>query len=351
MHRNLNTTIVLVNWNAANDSINCIESITKLTYFNKSINIIIVDNSSTDNSVENINKYLSNHDVFEIERKLDKKSFKRVNEIFKYHTNNKYIDKVVLIRAKKNYGFAKGNNIGLLYADTNFNSDYYWILNNDTEVASNSLSLMIKRISEENKICICGSTIIHKDTKKIVQCYGGSYYSLISGRGWSFGEGKKYNKQVTNEIAESKINYISGASMLLKADFIKKVGWFCEDYFLYNEEIDLSMRLKPDEKIAVATEAIVYHKIGASIGTSYSDNSGSKLAAFFQSKSKLIFARKHTPKNFIIVYCFLLARSIKFLLEKKSISSGIIILSVLMGRRTPKKDWFIKKIVNTNKIK
>ena len=50
------------------------------------------------------------------------------------------------------------------------------------------------------------------------------------------------------------------------------------------------MRLQADEKIAVATSAIVYHKIGATIGTSNSKNSGSKLAAFFQSKSKLIFA-------------------------------------------------------------
>lgn len=343
MRRNFNTTIIVLNWNAANDSINCIESITKITYFNKSINIIIVDNDSTDNSINSINKYLSNHNAFEIEKKLSKNQSKRVNEIYKYNSNNKYIDKVALISANKNYGFSKGNNIGLLYADMNFNSDYFWILNNDTEVASNSLSLMIDRISEENKICICGSTIIRKDTKNIVQCYGGSYYSLISGRGWSFEEGKKYNEQVTNKIAESKINYISGASMLLKEDFIKKVGWFCEDYFLYNEEIDLSMRLKPDEKIAVATKAIVYHKIGASIGTSHSDNNGSKLAAFFQSKSKLIFAKKHTPKNFIIVYFFLLARSIKLLLKKESISNGLIILSVLMGRSTPNKDWFLKK--------
>lgn len=343
MRKNFNTTIILLNWNAANDSINCIESITKITYFTKSINIIIVDNQSTDNSVESINKYLSNHDTFKIEKKLDKNHLKRVNKIYKYQSNNKYIDKVALICANKNYGFSKGNNIGLIYADINFSSDYFWILNNDTEVTSNSLSLMIERISEENNICICGSTIIRKDTKNIIQCYGGSYYSLISGRGWSFGEGKEYNEEVTNKIAESKINYISGASMLLKRDFIKKVGWFCEDYFLYNEEIDLSMRLKPYEKLAVATKAIVYHKIGASIGTSYSNNNGSKLAAFFQSKSKLIFAKKHTPKNFIIVYFFLLARSIKLLLKKESISSGLIILSVLMGRRAPKKDWFIER--------
>ena len=175
-----------------------------------------------------------------------------------------------------------------------------------------------------------------------MQCYGGSYYSLFSGRGWSFNEGEKYSKNITNSLAESKLNYISGASMLLKASFIKKIGWFCEDYFLYNEEIDLSMKLTNGEKLAVATDAVVYHKIGATIGTNHSNNNGSKLASFYQSRSKLIFAKKHTPKNYIFVYFFILGRCLKFLLVKKSISNGLIILSVLLGRKEPNKDWFVR---------
>ncbi len=342
MNSNIDTTIVIVNWNSSNDSINCIESITRTNYFNKSINIIIVDNCSNDNSVDKINSFLETHNSFEAKKKPNKDTPKRVNEVKIYESKNQFINKVVLISANKNYGYSGGNNIGLLYADSNFESDYFWILNNDTSILPNTLSLMVERIKKNKKICICGSTILQKDSEDIVQYYGGSYYSLLSGRGWSFGEGEKYNKNITNYMAESKINYISGASMLLRADFIKKVGWFCEDYFLYNEEIDLSMRLQADEKIAVATSAIVYHKIGATIGTSNSKNSGSKLAAFFQSKSKLIFASKHTPRNYIFVYLFLLARGIKFLFRTESFSNGLIILSVLLGKKSPEKEWFIR---------
>ena len=342
MRNDLITTVIIVNWNSAEDSISCIKSIMKTSCFNKSVNIIVVDNNSKDSSLDSINAYLMTNNNFISDKQQDNYISKRINKAIVYKSNEKFINKIVLISANKNYGFSGGNNIGLIYADNNFNSDYYWILNNDTLVEPNTLLLMLKRIQKNKQICICGSTILQRNDKSTVQCYGGSYYSLFSGRGWSFNEGEKYSKNITNGLAESKLNYISGASMLLKASFIKKIGWFCEDYFLYNEEIDLSMKLTNGEKLAVATDAVVYHKIGATIGTNHSNNNGSKLASFYQSRSKLIFAKKHTPKNYIFVYFFILGRCLKFFLVKKSISNGLIILSVLLGRKEPNKDWFVR---------
>lgn len=334
------TTVIIVNWNAYEDTIQCLNSVLQISHTQKSVNIVIVDNNSLDNSHKKINEYLKGHDSLEEQENFPLKSTERIKQVSVYQTNIDPINKVVLIRAYKNYGFSGGNNVGLRYSFLNLKSDYYWILNNDTLVTKDALSSMIKRMKEDENICICGSTILRLDDKKTVQCYGGSYYSLFSGRGWSYKEGTKYDAKVNNTLVESKINYICGASMILKASFIQRINYFCEDYFLYNEEIDLTMRLKEAEKIAVAVDAIIYHKIGATIGTNNINSFGSKLASFYQSRSKLIFAKKHTQKNYIFVYLFLLARCLKFLLNKQSFSNGIVILSVLLGKKKPKQSWF-----------
>lgn len=342
MQPNEITTIIIVNWNANEDTIQCLKSVLQISYSQKSVNIVIVDNNSSDNSYKKVNKYLRDNDGLEECKNQQSQSSTRIKEVSVFNSNIFSISKVILIRAYKNYGFSGGNNIGLKYSSSYFKSDYFWILNNDTLITKGALSSMIKRFKEDENICICGSTILRLDDKKTVQCYGGSFYSLFSGRGWSYKEGTKYDANINNSLVESKINYICGASMILKASFIKRINYFCEDYFLYNEEIDLTMRLNENEKIAVATDAIIYHKIGAAIGTNTIDSFGSKLASFYQSRSKLIFAKKHTKGNYFFVYLFLLARSLKFLLNKDSFANGVVILSVLLGKKKPNQSWFIR---------
>ncbi|MCE5214153.1 MAG: glycosyltransferase, partial [Methanobacterium sp.] len=94
-------TIVIVNWNGWEDTIECLKSLYHVNYTN--FNIIIVDNHSQDDSVKKIKDYIENK-------------------------------KLILIVNDENYGFAEGNNIGIRYAQKNFNPDYILLLNNDTIV-------------------------------------------------------------------------------------------------------------------------------------------------------------------------------------------------------------------------
>ena len=149
MRNDLITTVIIVNWNSAEDSISCIKSIMKTSCFNKSVNIIVVDNNSKDSSLDSINAYLMTNNNFISDKQQDNYISKRINKAIVYKSNEKFINKIVLISANKNYGFSGGNNIGLIYADNNFNSDYYWILNNDTLVEPNTLLLMLKRIQKK----------------------------------------------------------------------------------------------------------------------------------------------------------------------------------------------------------
>lgn len=337
-------TVVLVNWNGWQDTVGCLESIQASSDFPGKINVVIVDNSSSDQSLVNLKSYLASSinslslDGSVIER------LARIGAAFLYEGGMGAISSLLLVEAKDNYGFAAGNNIGWQFADFFWASNYYWVLNNDTRIVSDTANSLIRKATSHEDISICGCSILYLEDPQRVQSYGGSWYSLKTGRGWSVGMGQLYDTRVKSSVIETQINYISGASMLIKAQFLHRVGGLCEDYFLYNEEIDLSMKLSRRERLAVATEAKVYHKVGSSIGSDKGHQTGSQLSAFFQTRSKLIFAKKHTPLYLPSVWLVLLARSIKFILYPQSRSNGLTILSVLFGNRKANPSWFKNQI-------
>ena len=334
------TTVVLVNWNGGKDSIECLESLRASKGFEGTINVVIVDNNSSDNSI----KQLEDH-FYSIGMRVsdDIKNFEtpaRIKRVARYEAIDLAVSSLLLVEARDNYGFAAGNNLGRQEADHLWNSDYYWLLNNDTRVAPNALNMLVQKMQVEQDISICGCTILNLDDSERVQAYGGSWYSLKTGRGFSVGMNQIYDPQLKSSDVESNINYISGAAMFIKAATMNRLGGLCEDYFLYNEEIDLSMRLIQGERLGVAIKAMVYHKLGASIGTDKGDQAGSRLATFFQTRSKLIFAAKHTPYYLPLVWLTLFARSIKFCLTPTFCENGLIILLVLLGKRKSNPLWF-----------
>ena len=121
--------IIILNWNGWKDTIECLDSIKKLTYINYSI--IICDNASSDESKNKINEWLK---------------------------NNVNIDATLIVN-KTNLGFAGGNNVGIKEALKQMDCKYVWILNNDTEVTPNSLCCLVNKMKTDDKIGICLSLI------------------------------------------------------------------------------------------------------------------------------------------------------------------------------------------------
>ena len=83
--------------------------------------------------------------------------------------------------------------------------------------------------------------------------------------------------------------------MLVSRDFLENVGLMDEVYFLYYEEADWAMRGKGRYRYAYADDAVVYHKEGASIGSSHQRARRSALSSFFLVRSRLRFTRKFYP--------------------------------------------------------
>lgn len=135
-------SIILLNWNGYEDTLEALESLYQINYPN--YNVIVADNNSTNDSIEKIKEYALGNIRVETEytKYVDNKPIKLtiVNE-GEYseidNTSDENEKKLLLIKNNENYGFAKGNNIAIDYTIKYDNPDYILLLNNDTIVDPN----------------------------------------------------------------------------------------------------------------------------------------------------------------------------------------------------------------------
>ncbi|MAF13875.1 MAG: hypothetical protein CMI53_03210 [Parcubacteria group bacterium] len=212
--------IVIVIYNGADYLRDCLTSLSKITYERGRYEFFLVDNGSTDGSVD-------------------------------YVKNN--WGALKLLENQKNYGFAHANNMGLQYA-VDYAFDYVYLLNQDTIVEPDFLEKAVAVADSDHKIgAVQSKLLLHPDKDKINSIGNETHYL-----GFGFAGG--YRKP-DSEMESKEITYPSGASVLLRVYSLKKVGFFNPDFFAYHEDSDLGWRLRlADYKIMLAPESIVYHK-------------------------------------------------------------------------------------------
>ena len=170
-------TIIILNWNNWRDTVECLESVFQIDYPN--YHVILVDNGSTDDSIQKIREYcegsLSVKSMF-FEYKqnnkpiklleIDEKSLEDVEfteEAIKNIMDLEPNRRLILIKNEKNYGFAEGNNIGIKFALKYLKPAYILLLNNDVVVEKNFLTELVNVFSIDPKIGIAGSLILPYD--------------------------------------------------------------------------------------------------------------------------------------------------------------------------------------------
>lgn len=313
--------IIILNYNGWEDTINCINSILRNNYVN--YKIIICDNASKDNSIYKINKWLEDKGILD-------KTFINKEEIEYINIKEK---KIVIIDNKKNLGFAGGCNVGIKYAMKDNRMKYIWLLNNDTSIDKQALVAMIKKMDNDEKIGICGSSLLYYDNQNIVQALGGFYYNKWLGISKPIGAKKPFN---IDNIKESEIEKeffgIIGASMLIRRNIIEEFGYLEESYFLYFEEQDIAVKIKEKYKLGFAKDSIVYHKEGASIGgNSYVKKKKSILSDFYMIRNRLIFTKRYYPKCIYTVYLGLFVSIFNRIRRKQYIRVKMII-NLMLGK-------------------
>lgn len=257
---NPNVSIIILNWNAWENTVECLESIFKIDYDN--FDVVIVDNASNNDSVyrittffEEINKNSNRHSTFTFksngESEIDlMKSFEKIN--FSNSHNN------IIITCDSNYGFAEGNNIGIRFAFENFNPEFILLLNNDTVVEKDFLTELIKVIENDKTIGSVQSLLL-KPGGEVIDSLG---HEVLLWAGRDKGMNLEYKKKLDEDI---EIFGACAAAAIYRSSTLKKVGLFDNDFFTMYEDFDLSWRIRLNgSKSVLAVKSVVYHKRGVS---------------------------------------------------------------------------------------
>jgi hypothetical protein len=322
---NPQVSIIILNWNGWEDTIECLESLYRINYPN--YNVILIDNDSKDESIEKIKEYCNGKlevnskffkyssenkpiEVFEIsEKDARNNEFLKKEEFLKLKNDKK----LLLIKNENNHGFAGGNNVGMKFAIECLNSDYVLLLNNDTVVDENFLNEMVNVSEKDEKIGIVGSKIYYYDYNgrdDVIWGLGGGGVDLKTGKTWHY----DYKKEdIGNFSKDVECGYITGCSMLIKNEVLKKLNGFDEDYFCYYEDTDFSVRAKKlGYKLMCASNSKLWHKVSASSGEF------SPFSVYIGTRNNLWFVKKNYGNVFYcLVYLFsynLARRSINFLI-------------------------------------
>ena len=196
---NLNplVSIIILNYNAGNLLLNCVDSVFKSTYPN--FEVLVVDNITTDNS----------HAVC-------KKKFEKIH----------------LIENKENLGYCEGNNVGI----RNANGEFVVILNPDTIVEPNWLNHLMSAYNEFGE-GLYQPKFFSLNEKHVLQSTGNMLH--IFGFGFAKDKGK-----IDDEKMESveKINYASGTCLFTSKIVLDKIGLLDPFLFLYHDDLDLGWR-------------------------------------------------------------------------------------------------------------
>ena len=199
-------TAVVVNWNGFDDTRRCLESLRRLDY--AQTDVVLIDNGSTEQMPTEL-------------------------------------PGVELIRSDHNRGFAGGANLGILRA-LEGNAAYVWLLNNDTEVEPETLSALVATAETDPRVGVVGGVL--------PEAWGGGRIDPWTG----------VSKPATGP--RDRLDYITGACMLVRRAVFDEVGLFDESYFFYYEDADLCLRARAAGwRLAVAPDARVAHRGGASV--------------------------------------------------------------------------------------
>jgi len=275
MDPNILIAIIVLNFNKRNDILDCLKSIFNLEY--PEIEVIVVDNGSTDGSSEAI--------------------------------KSEYPD-VHLVESKKNLGVAGGRNIGIKYADQKFNYKYLLFLDDDIIIEKKALTEMVCSFYKDKSIGIVAPKCLLSKTPGVIGYAGGMSVNLFSGKIINIGGGEKDEGQF------DKPGFISscGGLCLISRELINQVGIFDEKFNPYGwEDVDLSLRARQKGfKIFYNHKAVIYHK-GGKKGRGKAINE----YEFSKSNNYFYLIKKHSNLFQLLVLCCVLPARIMTIVVKE----------------------------------
>lgn len=240
-------SIIILNWNGKFYLERCIRSVLQSEYPENRFELIIVDNASSDGSVEIAESLFPD---------------------------------IKFIKNKKNMGFCKGNNIGIKHSK----GDLIILLNNDTLVEREWLNKIVN-VAKSPKVGIIGCRIYYP-SDAMIQTFGFRLKYLCRWEAIGAGE---FDKGQYDQI--NGVDFVSGAAITLKRCMLNRIGLLDSQFGSIVEDADICYRAKEAGFNVVVSKARVYHY------GSVSWNNFLAKKIFYQKRNEIIFVIKHFPAS------------------------------------------------------
>lgn len=328
---------LILNYNNWQDTIICVESIFNGTYVPEII--IIVDNGSTDKSVDFIENWATGNLDFFVTQNLH---IKPVDKPLFIYNDLKDIEtsdgcKIFLIKNNENSGFSEGNNIGIQISLC-VGADFVWILNNDTIVEPHALEFAVHCMEECQTAGICGMTLLGMSGENVIQCAGGGTLNRYTGETELFGNNVEFSEVNISSLKEKfyLVQWISGASALVRRSVFDEDIFLPEEYFLYYEDVAFSQHiLRHGFTLIWSENSLVYHKEGGTSGAKGCDRRmiprRSILVDYLSVRNRYYFLRKMYPYSLFIAVPLLLGVMINRILRRQYYSVFIVCKAAICG--------------------
>lgn len=248
--------VVILTWNGKRDILHCLSTLPRVQYSNWSVTV--VDNASTDGTVEAIAAAHPQQRVLVME---------------------------------KNLGFCGGNNRGIADAIAR-GADYVLLLNNDTELHPRLLSELVRVAREDPRIGAVGAKNIQMEDHALVWgAYGWlTYdYSLVTLVGSREPDGPEFT-------CVRDCDWVIGNGIMMSRAAIERIGVLDENFFGYHEDVDWCERARQAGfRIVFNGHAVIYHR---GFGASHPDSKMPFPVLYFLGRNAYVFVRKHgTPRQ------------------------------------------------------
>lgn len=242
--------IVILTWNQRDLTLDCLRSLGELDYPGDRLEIIVVDNGSSDGTAEAILGDYSS---------------------------------VVLLENDENLGFAEGNNIGIGYA-LQGKADYVMLLNNDTAVDPSMLSGLLAVTEADPTVGIVGPKMLYFDQPDVIWCAGNRL-------DWRRGETIRLQAEQPDmglDEPPKEVDFITACAICLRRQVIEEIGLLDPRFFIYYEETDWCMRARAAGwRILYVPNARLWHKVSAAMGTT------SPATDYYMNRNVLLFLSKN----------------------------------------------------------
>ncbi len=236
---------VTVNWNRADDTIECVRSL--VAQRDANIRVLVVDNGSTDDSVATIRAAFPD---------------------------------LELLRLENNLGFAGGYNTGIRYALAH-DADYVFIINNDACADACAVRELLHYTSDDAPIV--APAIFYADASECIWSVGGHVSPLLL---------EMTDDHGRNHLLPSAPvarDFVSGCALLIRRDVFERVGLFDEHFFFYYEDLDFCLRARRQGyQLLLVPQARVMHKVSQSTG-----GANAPMERYLMARGSARYFRKH----------------------------------------------------------